>query len=38
MMHQDQYMALFIVDIDKFKNINDTLGHYYGGSGIDTNC
>ena len=30
MMHQDQYMALFIVDIDKFKNINDTLGHYYG--------
>lgn len=30
MMHQDQYMALFIIDIDKFKNINDTMGHYYG--------
>ena len=23
-------MALFIIDIDKFKNINDTMGHYYG--------
>lgn len=30
MMHQDQYMALFIIDIDKFKSINDTMGHYYG--------
>lgn len=30
MMHQDQFMALFIIDIDKFKSINDTMGHYYG--------
>lgn len=30
MMHQDQYMALFVIDIDKFKSINDTMGHYYG--------
>lgn len=30
MMHQDQYMALFVIDIDKFKRINDTMGHYYG--------
>lgn len=30
MMHLNQYMALFIIDIDKFKIINDTMGHYYG--------
>lgn len=29
-MHQDQYIGFFIVDIDKFKRLNDTKGHLYG--------
>ena len=29
-MHEDQYIGFFIVDIDKFKRLNDTKGHLYG--------
>lgn len=29
-LHTDQYVCLIIVDIDKFKEVNDTYGHLYG--------
>ena len=30
----EEKCALFIVDIDNFKNVNDTLGHLYGDAAL----